>query len=126
MSAASGRTRVFAVLAFAGLWACAAATIRCGAGHDRKPTIVFVVLDTVRADHTSLCGYGRPTTPTLQRLAKQGASYTCDAYAPGDWTLPTHASFFTGVDVVEHGAHFTAIGSKNGIPLFDKDNLVNP
>lgn len=67
--------------------------------------LIFVVLDTVRADHTSLCGYSRPTTPTLEALAAAGARYTCRAYAPGSWTLPSHASYFTGEAVLEHGAH---------------------
>lgn len=71
----------------------------------RPNGIVLVIMDTVRADHTSLCGYSRPTTPTLERLAKEGAAYTCEAEAPGSWTLPSHASFFTGQQVLEHAAH---------------------
>lgn len=67
--------------------------------------VLFVVLDNVRADRTSLCGYANPTTPELARLAAAGATHTCRAYAPGSWTLPSHASFFTGVDAVEHRAH---------------------
>ncbi len=68
--------------------------------------VVLVVTDNVRADHTSLCGYRRPTTPALSALAaRPGAVHTCRAYAPGSWTLPTHASFFTGVGVLDHGAH---------------------
>ena len=70
------------------------------------PTVVLAVLDTVRANHTSLCGYPRETTPYLEQLAKRGASYTCRAYSPGDWSLPTHASYFTGLSVVRHGAHY--------------------
>lgn len=66
-------------------------------------TVVLVVLDTVRADHTSLCGYGRPTTPVLERLvADRGFAHTCGVVTPGTWTLPTHASFFTGLDPTEH------------------------
>ncbi len=72
------------------------------------PTVLFVVLDTVRADRLSLCGYPRPTSPTLERLRELGARYSCRAYAPGDWTLPSHASFFTGTPVAVHGAHITA------------------
>lgn len=68
--------------------------------------VLFMVLDTVRADHTSLCGYGRPTTPALQALARAGASYTCDAYSPAPWTLPSHASYFTGKSVTEHATMF--------------------
>ncbi len=69
-----------------------------------RGTVVLIVLDNVRADHTSLCGYGRPTTPNLEELARGGV-HTCRAYAPGTWTLPSHASYFTGVPMLEHGAH---------------------
>ncbi|MCB9744201.1 MAG: sulfatase-like hydrolase/transferase [Alphaproteobacteria bacterium] len=70
----------------------------------RSPTVVFVVMDTVRADHLSACGYARPTSPTLSGLVERGASLSCRAYAPGDWTVSSHASFFTGRPVHEHGA----------------------
>lgn len=74
---------------------------------------MLVILDAVRADHTSLCGYGRPTTPTLETLAQEpGASWTCDAYAPGSWTLPTLASLFTGLEPVDHGAHAVVSGTQ--------------
>lgn len=69
------------------------------------PTLVFVVLDNVRADRLALCGHDRPTSPRLTSLVRKGAEHTCRAYAPGSWTLPSHASFFTGVDVPTHGAH---------------------
>jgi hypothetical protein len=65
-------------------------------------TVVLIVADTVRADHLSLCGYARPTSPFLQKLVDQGASHTCHAYAPGTWTLPSHASYFTGAHTTEH------------------------
>ena len=71
--------------------------------------MVLVVLDTVRADHTSLCGYSRPTTPTLEALAERG-SCTCGAVSPGAWTLPSHASYFTGKPVLEHQADFAEGG----------------
>ncbi len=68
--------------------------------------VVLIVTDNVRADHTSLCGYARPTTPELESFARApGAVSTCRAYAPGSWTLPSHASFFTGKGPLEHGAH---------------------
>lgn len=70
------------------------------------PTVVFVVLDTVRADHTGMCGYARPNTPYLTSRVAEGAALSCQAYAPGSWTMPSHASFFTGVPVPEHGVHF--------------------
>jgi len=69
------------------------------------PTVVLVVLDNVRADQTSLCGSSLPTTPALDRLAhRPDASFTCKAIAPGAWTLPSHASYFTGLWPWEHRA----------------------
>lgn len=122
------RGRALAGLAGAGLVVLAAFATACteGRGRPAQPNVVFIVMDTVRADHTSLCGYDRPTTPNLRKLAADGATYTCDAYAPGSWTLPSHASFFTGVDVATHGVDFTDPGSHEGTPLFEPDNLVNP
>lgn len=71
-----------------------------------QPTVVLIVMDTVRADHLSACGYERPTSPTLEALVDEGASLHCQAYAPGSWTFPSHASLFSGLEVPEHGAHF--------------------
>ena len=78
----------------------------------RKPNIVMIVLDTIRSDHLSICGYERPTTPVLEDLVRQAQAATCDAYAPGTWTLPSHASFFTGLSVPDHGAHFGPDGRR--------------
>lgn len=67
-------------------------------------TVVFVVLDTVRSQSVSICGYERPTTPTLGLFVVEGrAAYTCGAVSPSTWTLPSHASFFTGLEQPEHG-----------------------
>jgi arylsulfatase A-like enzyme len=59
------------------------------------PNVLLIVLDTVRADHMSLYGYPRPTTPFLERLAKKGVRFD-DARSTAPWTLPSHASIFTG------------------------------
>jgi arylsulfatase A-like enzyme len=77
------------------------------------PVVIFAVLDTVRADHTSLCGYERPTTPTLEEMVKKGAVHTCRAYSPAPWTHPSHASFFTGRSVVEHNAIWVSNSAVN-------------
>ncbi|MCB9795569.1 MAG: sulfatase-like hydrolase/transferase [Alphaproteobacteria bacterium] len=76
-----------------------------------QPTVLLIVLDTLRADHLSVCGYARPTSPTLQALVDAGARLSCDATAPGTWTVPSHASYFTGLDVAAHGAHYVADSS---------------
>lgn len=59
------------------------------------PNVVLIVLDTVRQDHMSLNGYERETTPCLDRLAATSVVFD-RAIAPCSWTLPSHASFFTG------------------------------
>jgi arylsulfatase A-like enzyme len=60
-----------------------------------SPNVLLIVLDTVRADHLSLHGYQRPTSPTLDRLARRGIRFD-EARATAPWTLPSHASMFTG------------------------------
>ena len=52
-----------------------------------QPTVVLVVMDTVRADHLSVCGYERETSPTLKALVANGAQISCGAISPGAWTL---------------------------------------
>lgn len=69
----------------------------------QRPNIVFIVLDTVRADHLSSYGYSRPTTPNLDRLAKHGVLFE-NAIAPTSWTLASHASMFTGLLPHQNGA----------------------
>ena len=59
------------------------------------PNVLLIVLDTVRADHLSLYGYGRPTTPNLERLAARSIRFD-GARAAAPWTLASHATLFTG------------------------------
>ncbi len=71
---------------------------------NRQPNVIFVVMDTLRADRTSLCGYMHPTTPKLEELVERGASYACNSHSPSTWTLPSHATFFTGLGPEDHQA----------------------
>ena len=67
------------------------------------PNVVLVVLDTVRADHLSAYGYPRPTAPRLEALCERADRYaTARSTAP--WTLPSHASLFTGKFPFQHHA----------------------
>jgi len=70
---------------------------------DSRPDVVVVVLDTVRAANMSAYGYGLRTTPVFETLAREGALFF-DASAPGTWSLPSHASLFTGLFPSVHGA----------------------
>jgi arylsulfatase A-like enzyme len=66
------------------------------------PHVVLVVLDTVRADGAGLGAPGRSAMPALQAFAGEAAVYT-DASSTSPWTLPSHASLFTGAWVWRHG-----------------------
>ena len=60
-----------------------------------SPNVLLIVMDTVAAGHLSLHGYDRPTSPTLVELARRGILFDA-ARAASSWTLPSHASMFTG------------------------------
>ncbi len=60
-----------------------------------SPNVVLIVLDTVAANHLSLHGYDRATSTTLLELAEQGIRFD-SARAASSWTLPSHATIFTG------------------------------
>ena len=70
------------------------------------PNIILITLDTLRADHVSSYGYQRPTTPNLDRAAKGGVLFE-NAFSNSSWTLPAHASLFTGRLPREHKADWT-------------------
>ncbi len=59
------------------------------------PNIVLLVIDTARADRFPWSGYDRPTAPMLAAFAREGTVYT-QAFSPAPWTVPAHASLFTG------------------------------
>ena len=80
-----------------------------------RPSVIIISLDTIRADHLSVYGYGRNTTPNLQKFAAESTVFT-RAVASSDMTLPTHASLFTGLYASQHGAHFST-EHRMGAPL---------
>jgi len=59
------------------------------------PNVLLIVLDTVRSESLSLYGYARRTTPALERLASDSTVFDM-ALASTSWTLPSHATLFTG------------------------------
>lgn len=69
-----------------------------------KPNVIIVTLDTARADRMSLCGYEYPTTPYLDKMASD-CRFFPNGVSVNSWTLPSHASLFTGKYSRGHGAH---------------------
>jgi arylsulfatase A-like enzyme len=59
------------------------------------PNVLLLILDTARAMSMSVDGFSRPTTPVLEEFARSGVNFV-QALSPSSWTLPSHASMFTG------------------------------
>ena len=68
------------------------------------PSVVLISLDTVRADNLSVQGGPAGATPNLDRFASGADRYEV-ACSSAPWTMPSHASMFTGLFPFEHGAH---------------------
>lgn len=82
------------------------------AGRDAEPgdagdphggwNLLFVSLDTLRADRLGSYGHDRPTSPSLDALAARGVRFAT-AVAQAPWTRPSHRSMFTGLYPVSNG-----------------------
>jgi arylsulfatase A-like enzyme len=67
-----------------------------GAAPRGAPNVLLLILDTVRAANLGLYGYDRKTTPEIERIAATGVTFD-RAFVSAPWTLPSHASIFTGL-----------------------------
>ena len=79
--------------------------------------VVFILVDTLRADRLSLYGYGRPTTPVIDDLANHGIVFE-RVIAQSSWTKTSMASLWTGTYPAAHGV----LRFDNAIP----DDAVMP
>jgi arylsulfatase A-like enzyme len=59
------------------------------------PNVLIVIWDAARAMSSSLYGGKRPTTPELEAIARRGTTFD-RAFSTAPWTLPSHASIWTG------------------------------
>jgi len=71
-----------------------------------RPNVLVILWDTVRADRLSLYGYARATTPRMAAWAEENGVIFEQAISPAMWTVPSHASLFTGLPPSSHGAGF--------------------
>jgi arylsulfatase A-like enzyme/uncharacterized membrane protein YbhN (UPF0104 family) len=76
------------------------------AAHGTPPAgagnVLFVVVDTLRADHLPLYGYSAGRTPRLDAFARDAVRFE-HAYANASWTRPSFASLLTGRYASSHG-----------------------
>lgn len=72
-------------------------------GEQKQPkNLVFVSIDTLRADHLGCYDYARPTSPRLDAYAKTGVIFR-NTTSASSWTIPSHLTMFTGLSPVTHG-----------------------
>ena len=66
--------------------------------------MIVYLIDTLRADHLGCYGYKKPTSPNIDRFAKEATLFRT-AIAQSSWTRPSVASIFTGLSPLSHGTH---------------------
>ncbi len=68
------------------------------------PNVLVILWDTTRADRLSIYDQDLQTTPRMAEWAKDAVVFE-NAISPGMWTVPSHASLFTGKPPTTHGAN---------------------
>jgi len=74
----------------------------------QAPNVLFILIDTWRADHAGFLGYEREVSPNLDALARQGIVFE-RALAQSSWTKPSVATLLTGLMPAQHHAVSQAI-----------------
>jgi arylsulfatase A-like enzyme len=74
--------------------------------------VILISIDSLRPDHLGSYGYPKPTSPTIDRIAREGVR-CATAISSTSWTLPAHATMFTGLADSTHGV------VDNGLRLAD-------
>ena len=65
-----------------------AGALALGCGSEQRPNVLLISIDTLRADHLEAYGYARETSPSLARLARDGARFE-NSYSQSSATVPT-------------------------------------
>jgi arylsulfatase A-like enzyme len=76
------------------------------ASRPHLPNVILISIDSLRADHLGCHGYGRDTSPSIDRIAAQSFRFA-SAVSQAPWTLPSHASILTGRNPISHGVDRT-------------------
>jgi len=82
------------------------------------PNVVIITMDTTRADALGIYGQARPSSPQIDRIAREGVVFDAAVSASPE-TLPSHATLFTGNYPFEHGARSNA-----GYQLADRNETL--
>lgn len=101
--------KLTAMIGYALVFLTVVALLTSCSSEPSRPNIVIVVLDTVRLDYTGPGGATEQLTPALDGLAEEGTVFSL-AWSNAPWTVPSHASMFSGLLPSSHkctGRHFT-------------------
>ncbi len=79
---------------------------RTDAALENRPHVVFILIDTLRADHLPLYGYSRQTAPNLADFAQRGVTLT-NMYAAASHTRPSVATLFSSLYPAVHKANYS-------------------
>ena len=82
---------------------------------NEQPNVIILLMDTQGTANMACYGYRRPTTPNIDALAKESCLFE-NHFVTGPWTLPVHASLFTGRYESGHGAGAQHEGLEPGLP----------
>ena len=83
------------------------------AGNDAAPSVLILLLDTVRRDRFD-AGEAGTRTPRLDEFARR-ATWFANAWSTTSWSLPSQASLLTGVHPHQHGADWPALALRPGL-----------
>ena len=98
---------------------CAGGCSGCSETPEPAPRhVLFVSLDTLRADACSLYGYEQPTTPFLEELARRGAVFEKHVVNSNN-TLVSHATMLTGLYEAAHGTYDRGADSRVLAPEYE-------
>ncbi len=88
------------------------------AAKERRPDVVVLLIDALRADHLSSYGHGRETTPAIDGLARDGVLFR-QAVAQSTFTKSSIATLFTGRYPYQHGVYWGSLELPSGAVISD-------
>ena len=101
------------------LAACAPVWASDPAAPPRRPNVLLISVDTLRADHMSGYGYRRPTTPRLDAWMARGVRFR-EARTIEPLTAPALTSMLTSADPQDHGASRNGLRMRTGLASLPK------
>lgn len=114
-----------AVARFLGLFGLLASTVAALVGHlassafetrapEPAPNVLLISVDSLRPDHLGCYGYGRETSPAIDRLAAEGVRFET-VVSSSSWTLPAHVSLLSSLPCEAHGVVKGDLKARQGI-----------